>query len=241
MQLDDLECGKIRAATCDTQGKWQVNSQVKTFIIECFRQGNIVQQDHYVDKHNLPARRFTPQDKVRIVPRGSAVRRGAYVAPGVVIMPPSYVNIGAYVDHGTMIDSHVLVGSCAQIGNQVHLSAGVQIGGVLEPINATPVIIEDHCFIGAGCVIVDGIIVRRNAVFAPGITLSASIPIYDCVNEQCLPPGSEIPTNAVVIPGSRLASSSWAQAQGLQMQCALIVKYRDAQTDAALALEQALR
>jgi 2,3,4,5-tetrahydropyridine-2-carboxylate N-succinyltransferase len=241
MQLDDLEHGRVRAATCDAQGQWQANSEVKSFILTCFRQGNLAQQGDYVDKHNLPLRQFTPQDQVRLVPRGSAVRRGAYVASGVIIMPPSYINIGAYVDSGTMVDSHVLVGSCAQIGKQVHLSAGVQIGGVLEPVNATPVIIEDHCFIGAGCIVVDGVIVRRNAVLAPGVRLSSSIPVYDCVHEQALAPGSEIPANAVVVPGSRPASHAWAQAQGLQMQCALIVKYRDEQTNVALILEQALR
>ena len=242
MQLQDLENGTIRAASPNAQGQWQANSEVKAFILECFREGRLAQQEgHYVDKHNLPVRQFTPADQVRIVPRGSAVRSGAYVAPGVIIMPPSYINIGAYVDEGTLVDSHVLVGSCAQIGMQVHLSAGVQIGGVLEPINATPVIIEDHCFIGAGCVVVDGIVVRRNAVLAPGVTLSKSVPIYDCVHESLLAPGSDIPENAIVVPGSRPTSSDWGRAQGLQMHCALIVKYRDTQTDAALELEQALR
>jgi 2,3,4,5-tetrahydropyridine-2-carboxylate N-succinyltransferase len=156
-------------------------------------------------------------------------------------MPPSYINVGAYVDEGTMVDSHVLVGSCAQIGKHVHLSAGVQIGGVLEPIGQTPVIVEDHCFIGAQAVIVEGVLVESGAVIAPGVILSQALPIYDLVQEKILPPG-KIPAGAVVVSGSRpKTNSAWAVAQNLQLQCPVIVKYRDQKTAAAVELEQALR
>jgi 2,3,4,5-tetrahydropyridine-2-carboxylate N-succinyltransferase len=156
-------------------------------------------------------------------------------------MPPAYVNVGAYVDEGSMIDSHALVGSCAQIGKNVHLSAGVQIGGVLEPVGMNPVIIEDDCFIGAGVVIVEGILVRTKAVIAPGVTLSKSIPVYDAVNEEVRERGSEIPEGAVVIPGTRPMKGEWAEKEGLSMACPIIVKYRDEGSNASLELEEALR
>jgi 2,3,4,5-tetrahydropyridine-2-carboxylate N-succinyltransferase len=217
-------------------------------ILEAFKAGELkeMSDNHYpgfVDKHNLPAREFTPEQKVRMVPGGSSVRTGSYVAPGVIIMPPAYINIGAFVDEGSMVDSHALVGSCAQIGKNVHLSAGVQIGGVLEPIGLAPVIIEDNAFIGAGAVIVEGIQVSRNAVIAPGVILSKSVPVYDCVNERRLEAGEAIPENAVVVPGTRPISTSlgWAREQNLQLNCALIIKYRDAKTDASLVLEDFLR
>ena len=157
-------------------------------------------------------------------------------------MPPSYINIGAYVDEGTMVDSHVLVGSCAQIGKRVHLSAGVQIGGVLEPIGQVPVVIEDDAFLGANVVVVEGIRVGKRAVLAPGVILSKAVPIYDLVNEKILPRGSAIPENAVVVPGTRgIKSSSFATANQLQVSCPIIVKYRDEKSDAALILESTLR
>jgi 2,3,4,5-tetrahydropyridine-2,6-dicarboxylate N-succinyltransferase len=194
----------------------------------------------FSDKSLLPPRIFTAKDEVRIVPGGSSVRAGAYVGMGVVIMPPSYINVGAYVGTGTMVDSHVLVGSCAQIGRNVHLSAAVQIGGVLEPIGNRPVIIEDNCFIGAGVVLTEGILVRSGAVLAPGIMLSASVPIYDVVNKVISK--GEIPENAVVIPGTRpVSGSDWARDHGLTLSCAIIVKYRDQKTSSAVALEMALR
>jgi 2,3,4,5-tetrahydropyridine-2,6-dicarboxylate N-succinyltransferase len=158
------------------------------------------------------------------------------VAPGVIIMPPSYINIGAFVDEGTMIDSHVLVGSCAQIGKRVHLSAGVQIGGVLEPVGQTPVVVEDDAFIGAGTIIVEGVQVSRRAVIAPGVVLSQGIPVYDCVRERRLERGEPIPENAVVVAGSRPVNErlTWARNNGLHAACAIIVKYRDEKSDASL-------
>jgi 2,3,4,5-tetrahydropyridine-2-carboxylate N-succinyltransferase len=156
-------------------------------------------------------------------------------------MPPAYVNIGAYVAEGTMVDSHALVGSCAQIGRNVHLSAGVQIGGVLEPVGLSPVVVEDDCFVGAGSVIVEGILVKRGAVIAPGVTLSKSVPVYDCVHEKLLGKGSPIPERAVVVPGTRPVSNSWGKEQGLSISCPIIIKYRDEGSDASLELEDALR
>ncbi|MDZ7690616.1 MAG: 2,3,4,5-tetrahydropyridine-2,6-dicarboxylate N-succinyltransferase [Balneolaceae bacterium] len=156
-------------------------------------------------------------------------------------MPPAYINVGGYVDEGSMIDSHALVGSCAQVGKNVHLSAGVQLGGVLEPVGLTPVVVEDECFVGAGSVIVEGILVKKRAVIAPGVTLSKSIPVYDCVNEKIREKGAPVPEGAVVIPGTRPASGEWAEKQGLSVSCPLIVKYRDEQSDASLVLEDVLR
>lgn len=240
--LDDLEKGLVRSAEYK-DGKWHVNTHVKEAILEAFKNGKLVQFNEFVDKHNIMPQEFTPERGVRIVPGGSSVRRGSYVAKGVIIMPPSYINIGAYVDEGTMVDSHALVGSCAQIGKNVHLSAGVQIGGVLEPIGQSPVIIEDNAFIGAGSVLVEGILVRKNAVIAPGVKLSKSVPIYDCVNEKVLSFEDGIPENAVVVPGTRPVSDklSWAKEIGLQLNCALIVKYRDEKSNASLELESILR
>lgn len=242
--LEQLEAGEIRSATPEGDG-WKANTKVKEAILASFKAGNNTEYsgiyDGFVDKHNLPPRKFTKEEKVRLVPGGSSVRRGAYVAPGVIIMPPAYINVGAYVDEGSMIDSHALVGSCAQVGRNVHLSAGVQLGGVLEPVGLAPVVIEDDCFIGAGSVIVEGILVKKRAVIAPGVTLSKSIPVYDCVNERQLPKGSAIPEGAVVIPGTRPMKGEWAKKEGLSMACPLIVKYRDEKSDASLELEEALR
>lgn len=240
--LDKLESGEIRSAN-KIEGKWVANKEVKQGILEAFKAGELSQLGDFVDKHNIPARSFTPKDGIRIVPGGSSVRRGSYVAPGVIIMPPAYVNIGAYVDESTMVDSHALVGSCAQIGKRVHLSAAVQIGGVLEPIGMSPVIIEDDAFIGAGAVIVEGIQVGKRAIIAPGVTLSKSIPVYDCINERLLEKNEGIPEGAVVVPGTRPVNSklTWARENNLQLNCALIVKYRDANSDASVELEEFLR
>jgi 2,3,4,5-tetrahydropyridine-2,6-dicarboxylate N-succinyltransferase len=241
--LDQLEKGTIRSAQ-KIDGKWLANKEVKEAILAAFKAGELKEfAGGFVDKHNLPAREFKVEDKIRMVPGGSSVRRGAYVASGVIIMPPAYINVGAYVDSGTMVDSHALVGSCAQIGKNVHLSAGVQIGGVLEPVGQTPVVIEDNAFIGAGAVIVEGIQVSEGAVIAPGTILSRGVPVYDCVNERILEPGEAIPPYAVVVTGSRPASTSlsWANKLGLQMRCAMIIKYKDAKTSAALELESLLR
>ncbi len=237
-----LQKGTMRAATPNDDGSWTVNADVKEAILDVFRNGNNVEMaGGFVDKHNIPARAFTVEDGVRMVPGGSSVRSGAYVASGVVIMPPAYINIGAFVDSGTMVDSNALVGSCAQIGKNVHLSAGVQIGGVLEPIGAMPVIIEDDAFIGAGSIVVEGMIIRKRAVLAPGVTLSSSIPVYDCVNEELRPRGADIPEGAVVVPGTRPIANDWAKDQGLSVQCPVIIKYRDENSDRSLALEDALR
>lgn len=242
--LEKLEKGEIRSATPKGDG-WEANTEVKEAILASFKAGHNTEYsgiyNGFVDKHNLPPRKFTAEENVRLVPGGSSVRRGAYVAPGVIIMPPAYINVGAYVDEGTMVDSHALVGSCAQVGKNVHLSAGVQLGGVLEPVGLAPVVIEDDCFIGAGSVIVEGILVKKRAVIAPGVTLSKSIPVYDCVNEKRLEKGAAIPEGAVVIPGTRPMSGEWAKENGLSMACPLIVKYRDKQSDASLELEEALR
>lgn len=240
--LDLLEKGLVRSAM-KVDGKWVAQTQVKEAILAAFKAGELKEfAGGFVDKHNLPAREFKVEDKIRMVPGGSSVRRGAFVASGVIIMPPAYINVGAYVDSGTMVDSHALVGSCAQIGKNVHLSAGVQIGGVLEPVGQTPVVIEDNAFIGAGAVIVEGIQVSEGAVIAPGVILSRGIPVYDCVNERLLNPGEAIPPHAVVVPGTRpFSKNNWAKEQGLSLQCALIIKYKDAKTAASLTLEDLLR
>lgn len=242
--LDLLEQGKIRAAEPDDD-VWKANVEVKNAILEAFKAGENIGYDGiyrgFVDKDNLPPRQFNPGHKVRMVPGGSSVRRGAYIAPGVIIMPPAFVNTGAYVDEGSMVDSHALVGSCAQIGKNVHLSAGVQIGGVLEPVGLSPVVIEDECFIGAGAVIVEGILIKKRAVIAPGVVLSKSVPVYDCVNEKELGKGKPIPAGAIVVPGSRPINSKWGLENQLSVSCPLIIKYRDAGSDASLELENALR
>lgn len=240
--LNELEAGTIRAAN-KVDGKWVANTDAKKAILEAFKAGELKELNGFVDKHNIMPQSFTPERGIRMVPGGTSVRRGSYVAKGVIIMPPAYINIGAYVDEGTMVDSHALVGSCAQIGKNVHLSAGVQIGGVLEPIGQAPVIIEDNAFIGAGSVIVEGIQVLKEAVIAPGVILSNGVPIYDCVNERMLEKGEPIPERAVVVPGNRPVSSklAWAKEQGLTMNCAMIIKYRDSKSDASLVLEEFLR
>ncbi len=243
--LRQLEQGVLRAAEPNKQGVWQANIMVKEAILSAFKAGYLVEYgapyQRFVDKHNIPPRQFSVEDKVRLVPGGSSVRSGAYVAPGVVIMPPAYVNIGAYIDIGTMVDSNVLVGSCAQVGQHVHLSAGVQIGGVLEPVGLAPVVIDDHVFVGAGAVVLEGIMVRKYAVIAPGVTLSKAVPVYDCVKQEVRPRGAEIPECAVVVAGTRPINSEWGQAQGLAINCPLIIKYRDNKTDASLVFEEALR
>lgn len=240
--LRDLETGRTRSAE-KCNGRWEVQIRVKEAILEAFRAGVMVDHGNHVDKHNLLPQRFSRDRGVRVVPGGTAVRAGAYVAPGVIIMPPSYINVGAYVDEGTMIDSHVLVGSCAQIGKRVHLSAGVQIGGVLEPVNRSPVIVEDDAFIGAGSVLVEGVQVSARAVIAPGVMLSQGVPVYDCIQERRLEAAEPVPEGAVVVPGSRPVSRrlEWAAHNAFQVSCALIIKYRDEKSDTSLVLEDALR
>ena len=238
--LAELESGATRVAT-KVGNDWQVNAEVKQRILEVFRNTPVVDMPGgFRDKQPLAPRVFAEADAVRMVPGGSAVRSGAHIGKNVVIMPPSYVNIGTFVDESSMIDSHVLIGSCAQIGKRIHLAAGVQIGGVLEPVGNRPVIVEDDCFIGAGAILMEGILVRQGAVIAPGVTLSAAVPIYDVINETIIK--GEIPEYAVVVPGTRkITSSEWATTEGLSLNCAIIVKYRDAKTSAALVLEDVLR
>jgi 2,3,4,5-tetrahydropyridine-2-carboxylate N-succinyltransferase len=199
----------------------------------------------FVDKHTYPVQRFDVARGVRIVPGGSSIRRGAYVAPGVVCMPPMYVNVGAWIGSGTMVDSHALVGSCAQIGERVHLSAAAQIGGVLEPVNAAPVVIEDDVLVGGNCGVYEGTIVRSRAVLAAGVILTRGTPVYDLVNERILRADEsgplEIPSGAVVVPGARQVPKGWGKEQGIALQTPVIVKYRDEKTDVATALEGWLR
>ncbi len=249
--LQYLNRGIIRAAAPNADGSWTVYPWVKQGILLCFRYGTLTDMTppnspfSFFDKRTLPLHPFTLEDRVRIVPGGSAIRSGAYIASGVICMPPMYINIGAYVDTGTMIDSHVLVGSCAQIGKSVHLSAGVQIGGVLEPPNAQPVIIEDDAFIGALSGIFEGVRVRRRAVIASGVILTSSTPVYDVVHQRILKSSAgqplEIPPNAVVVPGSRPLHTPFADQHQLAVYTPIIIKYRDAQTDAKTILEQTLR
>lgn len=255
--LQALEAGTVRAAEpgATPHAPWVVNAWVKEGILAIFRSSPVVAMGLeanpaeaaalFRDKQAFPLRRWDESSQVRIVPGGSAIRRGAYLGPGVVGMPPMYVNVGAYVGEGSMIDSHALVGSCAQIGAGVHLSAAAQIGGVLEPVGAQPVIIEDGAFVGGGAGVYEGVRVGRHAVLAAGVILTASTPVYDLVH-GCERRGSaqaplEIPAGAVVVPGSRPARGEFAEQRGLQVACALIVKYRDERTDAALVMEDALR
>ncbi len=241
--LDALESGVIRAAERDSRGAWTAYPWVKHVILAAFSLSTLTADPTgpggAVDKSLVPARAMTLDDGVRVVPGGSAVRRGSHLSPGVVVMPPSYVNVGAWVGAGSMIDSHVLVGSCAQVGSNVHLSAAVQLGGVLEPVGARPVVVEDSAFIGAQCGLYEGVVVREGAVLAPGVILTASTTIYDLVHERSVT--GEVPAGAVVVPGSRPARGAYATTHGLSLYAPCIVKYRDAGTDASVVLEEALR
>lgn len=253
--LEALEKGSVRAAMCDAHRNWSAVPWVKRGILLGFRVSTVEDMSasdltartlfSFVDKDLFPPRAFEKDDGVRIVPGGSMIRRGTYLAKGVVCMPPMYVNVGAYIGAGTMIDSHALVGSCAQIGERVHLSAAAQIGGVLEPINASPVVIEDDVLVGGNCGVYEGTVVRRKAVLAAGVILTRGTPVYDLVRERILKGSSdtplEIPEGAVVVPGARSVSSGWGAQRGLSLQTPIIVKYRDAQTDLSTALEAWLR
>ena len=250
-----LERGELRAAERGADGRWRAVAWVKQGILVGFRHGRMVDMSlgglahrsafQFFDKHTYPTRTFRLEDQVRIVPGGSTIRRGAYVAPGVVCMPPMYINVGAYVAPGTMVDSHALVGSCAQIGARVHLSAAAQIGGVLEPVNASPVVIEDDVVVGGNCGVYEGTVVRTKAVLAAGVVLTRGTPVFDLVTET-VHRGSadaplEIPAGAVVVPGARQVRAAWGAEQGLSLQTPVIVKYRDEKTDLATALEGWLR
>jgi 2,3,4,5-tetrahydropyridine-2-carboxylate N-succinyltransferase len=239
-----LTAGAIRAAE-KTNGEWHANIWVKQGILLGFRLGEMVEMEGgFVDKATFPARQFHVPDGVRVVPGGSSARMGAYIAPGVVCMPPMYINVGAYVDEGTLVDSHALVGSCAQVGKRVHLSAAAQIGGVLEPVNAAPVIIEDDVLVGGNCGVYEGTQVRQRAVLGAGTILTRSTPLYDTVRGDVYRAAAEqplvVPENAVVVPGSR-AVGRGRQEWGLSIYCPVIIKYRDEKTDRGAALEELLR
>jgi 2,3,4,5-tetrahydropyridine-2-carboxylate N-succinyltransferase len=247
-----LEKGMVRAAEPDVDAPlgWRVNGWVKQGILLGFRLGVLTGSGDaaglsFVDKHTFPARRFDAADGVRLVPGGSSVRAGAFVSPGVVCMPPMYVNTAAYVDEGTMVDSHALVGSCAQIGKRVHLSAAAQVGGVLEPVNAAPVIVEDDALVGGNCGIFEGTLVRRRAVLGAGTILTRGTPVYDLVRGEVLRAEGErplvIPEGAVVVPGSRAVTHGKGLDWGVSLYTPVIVKYRDEKTELSLALEDLLR
>jgi 2,3,4,5-tetrahydropyridine-2-carboxylate N-succinyltransferase len=244
-----LEDGSVRAAE-PADGGWRVNAWVKQGILLGFRTGQVIETEaagplRFFDKDTVPPRRLTLADGVRVVPGGTAVRTGAFVASGVVIMPPAYVNIGAYVGEGTMVDSHALVGSCAQVGRRVHLSAGAMLGGVLEPVGALPVIVEDEVLVGGNCGVYEGTVVGRRAVLGTGVILNASVTVYDVPRQATYRRTAEaplrIPEGAVVVPGSRRLAGAFAEQHGLALHTPVIVKYRDEKTDAAAALEEALR
>ncbi|MGD9487436.1 MAG: 2,3,4,5-tetrahydropyridine-2,6-dicarboxylate N-succinyltransferase [Calditrichaceae bacterium] len=246
---DALNQGSIRIAE-KKNGNWVVNDWVKKGILLGFRIGKLQDtsiNDKFVfyDKSTYPLKKIKITDGVRLVPGGSSIRDGCYVSPGVVCMPPMYVNVGAYVGSETMIDSHALVGSCAQIGERVHLSAGTQIGGVLEPIGALPVIIEDDVLVGGNCGIYEGALVRRGAVIAAGVVITGGTPVYDLVHEKVYRKEGdkplEIPENAVVVPGSRPINKGWGREQGLSLYTPVIVKYKDEKTSKSVELEDLLR
>jgi 2,3,4,5-tetrahydropyridine-2-carboxylate N-succinyltransferase len=248
-----LSAGEVRAAEPDpsTVTGWRVNTWVKQGILLGFKFGDIADMsaDHgrwpFFDKDTLPLKRLDAQSGVRVVPGGSTVRDGAYLGRGVICMPPMYINIGAWVGEGTLVDSHALVGSCAQIGSRVHLSAAAQIGGVLEPVGALPVIIEDDVLVGGNCGVYEGAIVKRRAVLASGVILTRSTPIYDLPNERIIEPTPGqpliVPEGAVVVPGARPVTSGKGREWGLSVSTPIIVKYRDERTDARTALEQWIR
>ena len=235
-----LNRGEVRAAE-KKDGKWNVNEWVKKGILVGFRMGKIIKLENgFLDKDTYPVRKFDLNDNIRLVPGGSSVRSGSYIGKGVVIMPPAYVNTGAYVDENTMIDSHALVGSCAQIGKMVHLSAGAQIGGVLEPINAAPVIIEDNVFIGGNAGIFEGVIIKQKAIIAAGVIITAHTPVFDATKNEFLSKIENrliIPENAVVVSGSRNLKSN----PKMSVYCPIIIKYRDEKSDKSVKLEDYLR
>ena len=245
-----LEAGQLRSAEPDNSVLgWRVNAWIKRGILLGFRLGSMIEMGcgeglSFIDKWTYPARRFAVSDGVRVVPGGSSIRSGAYVAKGVAVIPPSYINVGAYVDEGTMVDSHALVGSCAQIGKMVHLSAAAQIGGVLEPVNASPVIIEDGVLVGGNTGVYEGTVVRKRAVLAAGTVLTRGTPVYDLVRGEVYKATAEmplvIPEGAVVVPGSRAVNKGKGQEWGLSVSAPVIVKYRDEKTELSLILEDIL-
>ncbi|MFL6374458.1 MAG: 2,3,4,5-tetrahydropyridine-2,6-dicarboxylate N-succinyltransferase [Pyrinomonadaceae bacterium] len=246
-----LREGSIRAAEKDTDGTWHANAWVKQGILLGFKMGRMVEMSkptetfRFFDKDTYQLRPMMVDDKIRIVPGGSTIRDGVYVAANVVLMPPCYINVGAYVDEGTMVDSHALVGSCAQIGKRVHLSAAAQIGGVLEPVGATPVIIEHDVLVGGNTGVYEGTIVRERAVLASGVILTRSTPVFDLPNQRIIKSENgdslEIPAGAVVVQGARAVTGGFGKENNLSIYCPIIVKYRDEKTDASTQLEDYLR
>jgi 2,3,4,5-tetrahydropyridine-2-carboxylate N-succinyltransferase len=244
-----LNAGEFRAAEKTANG-WKTNIWVKRGILLAFKIGVVVERSvpgefYFFDKDTLPAKALTTANSVRVVPGGSTIRDGAYVAKNVICMPPMFINIGAYVDEGSMVDSHALVGSCAQIGKRVHLSAAAQIGGVLEPPGALPVIVEDEAFVGGNCGVYEGVIVQSRAVLAPGVILTGGTTVYDLVRGQTYRKTADtpliIPSGAVLVPGSRPATGDFAAKHHVSVYAPVIVKYRDEKTDAATTLEEGLR
>lgn len=245
-----LNRGGIRAASRSADGQWIVNQWVKRGILLGFRLGAMVDYSidenfRYFDKETYPTKRVTINDGVRIVPGGTTVREGAYLGQGVTIMPPAYINVGAYVDDGTMVDSHALIGSCAQVGKRCHISAAAQIGGVLEPVGAMPVIIEDEVLVGGNCGVYEGAIVRERAILASGVILTGGTPIFDAVRGEIYRREGdkplEVPAGAVVIPGARAVTVGPAKDWGLSVYAPVIIKYRDEKTEASVKLEDFLR
>jgi 2,3,4,5-tetrahydropyridine-2-carboxylate N-succinyltransferase len=247
--IEALNSGKIRSAE-PKDGKWIVNKWVKTGILTLFKYGKLTDYSidenyRYFDKDTLPLRPMDLDSAIRVIPGGSTIRGGCYVASGVICVPPMYINIGAYVDEGSMIDSHALVGTCAQIGKNCHISAAAQIGGVLEPAGAVPVIIEDDVMVGGNCGVYEGVIVRKGAVLGTGVIINASTRVYDLVNETVIQAEEdkplEIPEKAVVIPGSRTINKGFGKENGLSISTPIIIKYRDDKTDMKTALNDLLR
>ena len=245
-----LNRGEVRAAERGADGIWRVNAWVKRGILLGFRLGKLTPAATggpfpFFDKDTFPLRDVGLEDGVRIVPGGSSIRDGCYLGKGVICVPPMYINVGAYVDDGTMVDSHALVGSCAQIGKRVHLSAAGQIGGVLEPAGALPVIIEDDVLVGGNCGVYEGTVVRERAVLAPGVLLTGGTPVLDLVHDRVYRREGdrplEIPAGAVVVPGTRPVSSGIGKARGVSLYAPIIVKYRDEKTETAVRLEDLLR
>jgi 2,3,4,5-tetrahydropyridine-2,6-dicarboxylate N-succinyltransferase len=245
-----LNAGTVRAAERGSDGCWRVNAWVKAGILLGFRLGKVGPAAPggpfpFYDKDTYPLRAIGPDQGIRIVPGGSAIRDGCYIGTEVVCMPPMYINVGAYVGDGTMIDSHALVGSCAQIGRRVHLSAAAQIGGVLEPAGALPVIIEDEVLVGGNCGVYEGTVVRQRAVLAPGTILSAGTAVFDLVNNRVYRREGdqplEIPSGAVVVPGTRPVKAGAGAAAGIALYAPVIVKYRDEKTETSVRLEDLLR
>ena len=248
-----LNEGRVRAAEPDpsTRTGWRVNTWVKKGILLGFRMGGVIDmsvdstRQPFFDKSTFPVKHFTPQSGVRIVPGGSSIRDGCYIGKGVTCMPPMYINAGAYVDDGTMVDSHALVGSCAQVGKNCHISAASQIGGVLEPVGAMPVVVEDDVLVGGNCGIYEGTVVKRRAVLGTGTILNRSTPVYDLVrNTVHRAEGDDpliIPEEAVIVAGARAITSGPGKDWGISVYTPVIVKYRDAKTDTKIQLEDLLR